>query len=82
VFLPSFDARSGVIGDAFAEPGVGGGLASLLSKSASLPLHTSVSLTIAALAIGLAVLGGFVAGSFGGWRTARLQPAEALRRMQ
>ncbi len=28
---------------------------------------------------GLAVLGGLVAGAFGGWRAARLSPAEALR---
>jgi len=29
--------------------------------------------------VGLAVLGGLVAGAFGGWRAARLSPAEALR---
>ncbi|WP_460801784.1 hypothetical protein [Microbacterium sp. GXF6406] len=30
-------------------------------------------------AIGIAVLGGLLAGVFGGWRAARLSPAEALR---
>jgi ABC-type lipoprotein release transport system permease subunit len=41
-----------------------------------------VSLTLVAVAIGLAVLGGLVTGSFGGWRAARLRPAEALRRVE
>jgi ABC-type antimicrobial peptide transport system permease subunit len=31
------------------------------------------------LAVGLAVLGGLIAGSAGGLRAARLRPAEALR---
>jgi ABC-type antimicrobial peptide transport system permease subunit len=30
-------------------------------------------------AVGIAVLGGLIAGVFGGWRAARLSPAEALR---
>jgi uncharacterized integral membrane protein len=33
------------------------------------------------LAIGLAVLGGLLAGAVGGMRTARLSPAEALRNL-
>jgi len=33
-------------------------------------------------AIALAVLGGLLAGSLGGWRAARLRPAEALRRVE
>jgi putative ABC transport system permease protein len=31
------------------------------------------------LAVGLAILGGLLAGAIGGWRAARLRPAEALR---
>jgi ABC-type antimicrobial peptide transport system permease subunit len=34
-----------------------------------------------ALAVVLAIAGGLVAGSFGGWRAARLMPAEALGRV-
>ena len=38
-----------------------------------------VSAGMVLLAIGLAVLGGLVAGTIGGMRAARLRPAEALR---
>jgi ABC-type lipoprotein release transport system permease subunit len=31
--------------------------------------------------VGLAVAGGLLAGAFGGWRAARLRPADALRRL-
>jgi putative ABC transport system permease protein len=34
---------------------------------------------LALLAIGLAIAGGLLAGAAGGWRAARLRPAEALR---
>jgi ABC-type antimicrobial peptide transport system permease subunit len=32
-------------------------------------------------AVGLAVLGGLIAGAFGGWRAARLRPADALSKV-
>ena len=35
--------------------------------------------TIILVAVGLAILGGLLAGAIGGWRAARLRPAEALR---
>ena len=60
----------------------GGGPVDALTNTIHVPLDASVSLTLVALAIGLAVLGGLVAGSFGGWRAARLRPAEALRRVE
>ena len=43
----------------------------------------SASVTVGAivLAVLLAVAGGLVAGSFGGWRAARLRPAAALARV-
>ena len=34
------------------------------------------------LALGLAILGGLVAGAFGAWRAGRLRPATALRRLE
>jgi len=37
--------------------------------------------TAIALAVLLAVAGGMIAGSFGGWRAARLRPAAALSRV-
>jgi ABC-type antimicrobial peptide transport system permease subunit len=42
-------------------------------------LNAPVTIGVVALAIGLAVLGGLLAGSIGGWRASRLRPAEALR---
>lgn len=42
-------------------------------------LHATLTPSVIALAIGLAILGGLVAGAFGGWRASRLRPAEALR---
>ncbi|WP_369273072.1 ABC transporter permease [Streptomyces sp. R11] len=45
-------------------------------------LTAPVSLTTVALAVGLAVTGGLIAGAFGGWRASRLRPADALRRVE
>lgn len=42
-------------------------------------LQAPVTLWVVAAAVAIAVLGGLVAGAFGGWRAARLSPAEALR---
>jgi ABC-type lipoprotein release transport system permease subunit len=88
-FFPSLEATSGLTGIAgrpggggFVGPAGGGGVAEALSSTVSVPLNASVSLTLVAIAIGLAVIGGLVAGSFGGWRAARLRPAEALRRVE
>jgi ABC-type lipoprotein release transport system permease subunit len=85
-FFPNLEATSGITGGpgggALAGPAGGGGLVDALSNTVSVPLHASVSLGLVALAIGLAVLGGLVAGSFGGWRAARLRPAEGLRRVE
>lgn len=41
-------------------------------------LNAPVSVWIVLLAIGLSVLGGLVAGAFGGWRAAKLSPITAL----
>ena len=67
---------------AVIQAGPGGGFAGPASSaagSAEVVLNAPVTLGVIAIAIGLAVLGGLVAGSFGGWRAARLRPAEALR---
>jgi putative ABC transport system permease protein len=42
-------------------------------------LNAPVTISVVAIAIGLAVLGGLLAGAIGGWRASRLRPAEALR---
>jgi ABC-type antimicrobial peptide transport system permease subunit len=45
-------------------------------------LTAPVTVSVILLAVGLAVAGGLVAGSFGGWRAARLRPAAALARVE
>lgn len=64
------------------QAGPGGGFAGPAASaagSAEVVLNAPVTLGVIAIAIGLAVLGGLIAGAFGGWRAARLRPAEALR---
>jgi putative ABC transport system permease protein len=48
----------------------------------SVPLSTSITATVIGLAVLLAVSGSLLAGSAGSWRAARLQPANALRRIE
>ncbi len=47
-------------------------------------VHLSAPVTLSAvlLAVVLAIAGGLIAGSFGGWRAARLRPAAALSRVE
>lgn len=49
------------------------------ATGADIVLQAPVTLWVLVAAVALAVLGGLVAGAFGGWRAARLSPAEALR---
>jgi ABC-type antimicrobial peptide transport system permease subunit len=53
----------------------------LLSDTVSVVLHAPVSASLVATAIGLSLAGGVVAGVFGGWRAARLRPADAMRQV-
>ncbi|HHW51290.1 MAG TPA: FtsX-like permease family protein [Pseudoclavibacter sp.] len=62
--------------------GFGGGMmdaATTTATSTDLTLTAPVSVAVILLAVGLAALGGLIAGAFGGWRAAKLRPAEALR---
>ena len=70
----------GGFGGGGSPPGGGGfrGLAAAGSHTVSVPLDTSVTLSVVLLAVLLAIAGGLIAGSFGGWRAARLRPAAAL----
>jgi len=47
----------------------------------AVPMSASVTIGAVALAVLLAIAGGLLAGSFGGWRAARLRPAAALARV-
>ncbi|MFC8597439.1 ABC transporter permease [Isoptericola sp. NPDC057191] len=56
-----------------------GGMADAASSAVDVVLHAPVSVWVVVAAVGLAVLGGLLAGVVGGSRAARLRPAEALR---
>jgi ABC-type antimicrobial peptide transport system permease subunit len=60
-----------------------GGFANAANTANTVAVHLSAPVTITAilLAVGLAVLGGLIAGGFGGWRAARLRPAAALSKV-
>jgi ABC-type antimicrobial peptide transport system permease subunit len=70
-------------------PGGGGGggfgaafrNANAANHTVAVHLTPSVSSNIIILAVALAVAGGIIAGMFGGWRAARLRPADALSKV-
>jgi predicted lysophospholipase L1 biosynthesis ABC-type transport system permease subunit len=51
------------------------------AHTVSVTLTASVTVQVILLAVVLAVAGGMIAGSFGGWRAARMRPAAALARV-
>ncbi|MDN3480251.1 FtsX-like permease family protein [Curtobacterium sp. APC 4022] len=69
-------AGSGTTGGA---PAGGFGSGGQTATTTDVVLHAPVTIEVILLAIGLAVLGGLLAGALGGWRASRLRPAEALR---
>ena len=85
---PTLTATVGGAASAAGPPGavtVGGPVAQAMGSAThtvSVALGAPIHASILALAIGLAVAGGILAGSLGGWRAARLRPAEALRRVE
>ncbi|MFE4961316.1 ABC transporter permease [Streptomyces sp. NPDC056660] len=60
-------------------PGGGGPGQQASQNTLEIALTAPVSLTTIALAVGLAVTGGLIAGAMGGWRASRMRPADALR---
>ncbi len=79
---------AGFPGGAGGFPGGGGGgfnrFRSALDSTPTVHVHlsTAVSGSAIAAAVVLAILGGLIAGGFGGWRAARLRPAAALARVE
>jgi putative ABC transport system permease protein len=57
------------------------GAAASHAATIAVPMSASVTIGAIILAVLLAVAGGLLAGSFGGWRAARLRPAAALARV-
>lgn len=69
-------------GAAAGGPGMGGGgfgQAAQAAATSDVVLNAPVTLSVILIAVGLAVVGGLLAGAIGGWRASRLRPAEALR---
>jgi ABC-type lipoprotein release transport system permease subunit len=69
-------SASGGPGARFARP------ASSAAHTVSVHLTAPVTLGAVTLAVVLAIAGSLIAGSFGGWRAARLRPAAALARVE
>jgi putative ABC transport system permease protein len=83
-FAPSLTASvstTGAAGGGFPGPGGGTGGANPFIRTVDVALHAPIGLDLALLAIGLAVMGGVLAGAAGGWRASRLRPADAMRRI-
>jgi ABC-type antimicrobial peptide transport system permease subunit len=57
-------------------------LAADAASAVTVHLNAQVTLAAVALAVALALAGGLIAGGFGGWRAARLRPADALARVE
>jgi ABC-type antimicrobial peptide transport system permease subunit len=77
---PTISANSEPAAGRAGFPGGGGeGLRQLASTASDVVLNAPVSVSIILVAVALAVAAGLVAGAIGGWRAARLSPAEALR---
>ncbi|MBD8517648.1 ABC transporter permease [Plantibacter sp. CFBP 8804] len=70
--MPS-DAAAGAAG------GFGGAPGAAAATTTDIVLQAPVTAWIIVIAVGIAVLGGLLAGAIGGWRASRLRPAEALR---
>jgi putative ABC transport system permease protein len=76
-------ASAGATIAGFGPPGGGPfGQGQVAAGSSTVGLTAPIDVGILLLAIGLAVLGGLVAGAVGGSRAARLRPAEALRSVE
>ncbi|MER5947239.1 ABC transporter permease [Streptomyces sp. NPDC001904] len=90
-FSPTLTASLGSTGGGgggMGGPGGGGGMGggpgggSSAASTIDVALSAPVSLSTIALAAGLAIGGGLIAGAYGGWRASRLRPADALRRVE
>jgi len=89
-FSPELEASVGPLSSAAMGPGMepmGGGVAGTArdalqaASTVTVELGAPMSARLVLVAVGLAVAGGLLAGALGGWRAARLRPADALRRI-
>jgi putative ABC transport system permease protein len=68
-------------GPSFEGPGGAADGGDPFLRTISVALHAPISASLVAAAVGLALAGGLIAGMFGGWRAARLRPADAMRQV-
>ena len=82
---PTLDATlTQPTGEHFAGLGPNGPASSTPTASHTVPVHMlpQISPAVLALAVGLAIAGGLLAGAFGSWQVSRLRPAAALARVE
>jgi putative ABC transport system permease protein len=65
----------------FPGGGGGGGGANSAAHDITVHLTAPVDIKVLLLAVGLAILGGLIAGGLGGWRASSLRPADALSKV-
>jgi ABC-type antimicrobial peptide transport system permease subunit len=58
------------------------GAATARTATDDVALTAPVGVVVLLIGFAVAVLGGLAAGALGGWRAARMRPAEALRRVE
>jgi len=76
-----FGGTGGTGGGGFGGGGGAFRAANAANHTVTVHLSSSVSSEVILLAVLLAVAGGIIAGMFGGWRAARLRPADALSKV-
>ena len=81
--LTASTATSSASNTAGGGAGGGGGFGGRASAASNVVVHLTapVDVSILLLAVGLAVLGGLIAGGLGGWRASSLRPADALAKV-
>ena len=72
-------ASGGDASGAQATRSFGGPMGQTAAATTEVALNAPVTVSVIAIAVGIAILGGLLAGAIGGWRASRLRPAEALR---
>ena len=79
---PTLTASSSTGGDGAASDFFGLGEATARTVTDQVALTAPVALTVLLVGLLVAILGGLVAGAAGGWRAARMRPADALRQVE
>ncbi|WP_282825039.1 ABC transporter permease [Gulosibacter sediminis] len=83
VIAPTISAGTEAQGAMGGGDAAGGGapeaIGQAVSNATSIVLQAPLSVWVIVLALGCSVAAGVIAGIFGGWRAARLSPAESLR---